>query len=408
MFSRILPLHSPGGMQDHVQTLSVGLARRGHHVVVITTARADGKDCDVIEGVEVHFLRDAPSGRNTNAYWFGAARRFEELQRAQPFDVIHSQSVGAYGVYKRGLPRRFGLPLVVSFHGTHLDVLTTSWHTDVALTNPLGMARFGALAANLAFRYLYRDLWFTRSADVLIATSDADVWKYQTLYRVPAARIRKVYNGIDVALFAPRDAGALRERLNVRADEKIILALARLEKDKGVQNAIVVLPRVLEQIPAVLVVVGDGAYRGALERLARAVGAAERVRFVGAQALAACADYFNVCDVFVDPTLRTDGYDLTIAEAMSCAKPVIVSDVGANATLIDRATQRDGILIPRGDNNALAREIVRVFTDPARARQMGETARAKIVARFSIAAMVEGMEAVYREQIEKRRVARGA
>ncbi len=121
------------------------------------------------------------------------------------------------------------------------------------------------------------------------------------------------------------------------------------------------------------------------------------MRFVGAQSLAECARYFNLCDVFVDPTLRTDGYDLTIAEAMACAKPVIVSDVGANATLIDRATQREGVLIPRGDNAALAREIMRVLRDPGLSMGMGKIAREKITTQFSVDAMVRGMEKVYEE-----------
>ncbi len=400
MFSRIMPIHSVGGMQDHVQTLSAGLARRGHRVTVITTARADGVEFEIIDGVRVHFLRDTPIGRNTSAYWFGAARKFEELQPREPFDILHSQSVGAYGVWRRGLHRRFGLSLVTSFHGTHLDVLTTSWHTDFSLLNPFGTIRFFAIAADLAFRYFYRDLWFARGADVLIATSDADVWKYKTLYGVPEARIRTVYNGIDTQLFSPlpiSNLQSLRAQLQIDPNDKIILALARLQKDKGVQNAIAVMPRVLEQTRAVLIVVGDGDYRTALESLARQLGVAARVRFVGTQPLAECARYFNVCDVFVDPTLRTDGYDLTIAEAMACAKPVIVSDVGANATLIDRATMRDGILIPRGDNDALAREILRVLGDAHLAAEMGRVAREKIVARFSIAAMVSGMEKVYAE-----------
>jgi glycosyltransferase involved in cell wall biosynthesis len=232
----------------------------------------------------------------------------------------------------------------------------------------------------------------------LVATSDADVWKYKTLFGVSEARIRTVYNGIDTQLFAPRsDLQSLRAQLHIDPNDKIILALARLQKDKGVQNAIAVLPRVLEKFPATLIVVGDGDYRAALEALARQLGVAERVRFVGTQPLAECARYFNVCDVFVDPTLRTDGYDLTIAEAMACAKPVIVSDVGANATLIDRATMCDGILIPRGDNDALAREILRVLSDSHLAAEMGRIAREKIVARFSIEAMVSGMEKVYAE-----------
>lgn len=401
MFSRILPIHSAGGMQDHVQTLSAGLVRRGHQVDVITTARADGKTFEVIDGVRAHFLPNAPAERNTNAYWFGAAEKFVELHANERFDILHSQSVGAYGVYQRGLHRQHHLPLITSFHGTHVDVLTTSWHTDFGWTKPIGAARFVALAVNLAFRYLYRDLWFTRGSDILIATSDADARKYTQHYGFPAERIRKVYNGIDANLFTPRDdgLGMLRQQLGIPADQKIILALARLQKDKGVQNAIAVMPCVLEKIPACLIVVGDGDHRGALEVLAQKLGITEHVRFVGTQSLDDCARYFNLCDVFVDPTLRTDGYDLTIAEAMACAKPVIVSDVGANSTLIDRVTQCDGILIPRGDNEALLREIFRVLGDSALAQKMGILAREKIVARFSVDAMVVGMERVYAEML---------
>lgn len=401
MFSRIMPVHSAGGMQDHVQTLSAGLVKRGHQVTVITTARADGVEFENIEGVQVHFLPNTVPARYSRAFWEKSAHKFEELYTRAPFDVMHSQSIAACGVFARQLPHKYRVPLVTSLHGTHLDVLTTSWHTDFASANPLGVARFGAVTAKMFFDYLTRDVWFIRGSDILIATSDADVWKYTTLYRVPVERIRKVYNGIDTDLFAPRDASDLRARLNISPDTRIILALARLQKDKGVQNAIAVLPRILAQMHAVLIVVGDGDYRAALEKLARDMGVADHVRFVGAQPLAECARYFNLCNVFVDPTLRTDGYDLTIAEAMACAKPVIVSDVGANATLIDRATMREGILIPRGDNEALAREILRVLSDPALARAMGEPAREKIVARFSIEAMVRGMEQVYRELCRK-------
>lgn len=399
MFSRIMPAHAIGGMQDHVLTLSAGLAARGHRVVVLTSSCRDGVEFENTRGVEIHYLRNTPSGRNSYAYWRASATKFEQLHRQTPFDILHSQSAGAYGIFERGLNKKYRVPLLASFHGTHWDVLTTSWHTDFGLTKPLGTARFIAVSLDLLYRYLRRDLWMTRAMDLLIATSDADAHKYQAHYGYPAHRIRTVYNGIDTDLFAPRDASDLRAQLGIGADEKMILALARLQKDKGVQNAIAVLARVREKMPARLVIVGDGDYRAALEKLAREWGVAAHTQFVGAQSLEACARYFNACDVFADPTLRTDGYDLTIAEAMACEKPSIVSDVGANGTLIDRATQCDGILIPRGDNDALAREIIAILGDVPRARAMGELARRKIVARFSIAAMIQGMERVYRELV---------
>jgi mannosyltransferase len=115
-----------------------------------------------------------------------------------------------------------------------------------------------------------------------------------------------------------------------------------------------------------------------------------------------CARYFNLCDVFIDPTLRTDGYDLTIAEAMACAKPVVVSDVGANSTLVDKSGTIDGVLIPRGDNDALLREVLQVLNDPALAQSMGARARKKITERFSIPAMVSGMLRVYEELVNSR------
>ncbi len=393
-------MHSPGGMQDHVLTLSAGLVRKGFRVVVITSG-LEGVERQTEDGVEIHFLRDTTVGRYSSRYWFNAAGKFEQLYAENAFDIIHSQSVGAYGVFRKGLHRRYRVPLVTSLHGTHLDVLTTSLHTDLSVRNPKGSLRFAALAANLAFRYLYRDLWFIRGSDVVIATSDADQAKYKSLYRLSDSKIRKVYNGIDTDLFAPRrdDAGTrdLHAQLGIPPGAKIILALARLQRDKGVQNIVSIMPRIIERHPSILVVVGDGDYRRELERLTCNIGMSEHVRFVGSVPLADCARYLNACDLFVDPTLRTDGYDLTIAEAMACGKPAIVSDVGANSTLIRTEDPADGILIPRGDNEALLHQVLRVLSEPELAKSFGERARAKIVDRFSIPAMVDGMAQVYAE-----------
>ncbi|MBI3535950.1 MAG: glycosyltransferase family 4 protein [Chloroflexi bacterium] len=395
MCTRVMPAHSIGGMQDHVQTLSAGLVARGHRVCVITTARADGIETERVDGVEIYYLPGTTPGRYSAAYWRASAQKFARLHAAHAFDILHSHSIAASGIYRADLPAQLRVPLVASLHGTHLDVLTTAWHTDFALTKPLGAARFFAIAAQMFLNYAARDRAFIRGAQCLIATSDADPAKYQLLYRVPAARIRTVYNGIDARLFAPAQVNAeARRALALEPDTKIILALARLQKDKGVQNAIAMLPRVLEKFRVALVIVGDGDYRAALEMQARQLSLTAHVRFVGARTLNECARYFQACDIFVDPTLRTDGYDLTIAEAMACEKLVIASDVGANSTLVDATT---GILIPRGDNAALARETLRALENPNAAAEMGKRARQKILARFSTDAMVEGMTRVYEE-----------
>ena len=76
MFSRIMPAHSLGGMQDHVQTLSAGLVAKGHRVVVLTTACADGLEFEIADGVEIYYLRDTvPGGSDVDS---GGAAPFSE------------------------------------------------------------------------------------------------------------------------------------------------------------------------------------------------------------------------------------------------------------------------------------------------------------------------------------------
>ena len=69
MFSRIMPAHSIGGMQDHVQTLGAGLAARGHRVQVLTTACRDGIEHERVDGVEIHYLRGTSPAEYSRAYW---------------------------------------------------------------------------------------------------------------------------------------------------------------------------------------------------------------------------------------------------------------------------------------------------------------------------------------------------
>lgn len=108
-------------------------------------------------------------------------------------------------------------------------------------------------------------------------------------------------------------------------------------------------------------------------------------------------EHFNACDVFVNPTIRQNGYDLTILEAMACEKPVVVSNLGSVPTVIEDGV--DGVLVPPGDVDALARAVVRVLSDEELARRLDRAVRRRVVERFSVDSMVEGKIVVYNEII---------
>ncbi|MGE5177397.1 MAG: glycosyltransferase family 4 protein [Hyphomicrobiales bacterium] len=146
-----------------------------------------------------------------------------------------------------------------------------------------------------------------------------------------------------------------------RRDAPRVVFLGRLRKYKGAQHAIRALPHVRATVPdAVLDVVGDGPYRPELERLARALGVADAVRFRGALPHAGKVAALNEAQVAVCPSPK-EGWGLTVIEANACGVPVVASrSPGLVESVRDGET---GFLVPHGDARALADGVVRLLTD---------------------------------------------
>ena len=385
--SPVGPAHGRGGVQDIVMGLCVGLVQRGHDVTLVTTGRGGGAASEVVDGVQVEYLTTVPPMRAIGAWEHVSRGCLERLARERgAFHVIHSQSfcglhlIGAWP----------GVPVVASLHGTHWDELRTraGLIRESLPAHPAAGLKATALWGLMLARYLNEGPRLKR-ADGVIATSVEQRQVLLERYGVNPSRMHDVWNGIDAQLFSPRAAdAALRARL-APEEAPIVLAVARLYQEKGIHHALRAFQLVLRLQPrATFVIVGDGPYRASLEALARELGIAEHVRFVGSVALAELPAYYAACDVFVNPTVRINGYDLTILQAMAHAKPVVVSDIGSVPTAV--TADRDGLLAPPGDAAALAAQLTRVLGDAALAARLGAEARRTIEARFSVGAMVDG------------------
>ena len=127
-------------------------------------------------------------------------------------------------------------------------------------------------------------------------------------------------------------------------------------------------------------IVGDGSYAPKLKKQVSTLNLENNVIFTGMLPFESLPDYFNACDVFVNPTIRQNGYDLTILEAMACEKPVVVSNIGSVPTAVVDGI--DGILVPPGDVKKLADAVVRVLKDKELTERLGETAQKKVVSKF--------------------------
>jgi glycosyltransferase involved in cell wall biosynthesis len=397
MLSPVAPAHGKGGVQDIVWSLATGLAARGHAVTLFTTSRTDGVGVGLELGVDVRYVAGTPPMRATGT-WEGATRKLvAELHRRTPLDVIHSQSF--CGLHLIGaLP---GVPVVASLHGTHVDemrTMRTLFREGLAGLPRVSAAR-DALRAVVVWWWMRgrfaREGARLRHADGVIATSREQRAILARDYAVPEARLHDVWNGIDVAAFAPapRTSEALAQ-LGAEDGHPLVLAVARLYQDKGIQHLLRAWPRVRARVPgAALAVVGDGPYRATLEALRDELGLGASARFAGAAPFAALPALYAACDVFVNPTVRINGYDLTILQAMAAERPVVVSNIGSVPTAV--ADGVDGVLVPPGDAAALADALVALLGDAPRRAALGAAARRTVVERFSLDAMVEGTLAVY-------------
>jgi glycosyltransferase involved in cell wall biosynthesis len=174
-----------------------------------------------------------------------------------------------------------------------------------------------------------------------------------------------------------------------------LLAIARLLEQKGVQVIIRALPQIRAAVPgATLDIVGDGEYLPQLTQLVTELGLEECVTFHGAANFKDLPEFYQSCDLFLNPTLRANGYDLTVLQAMACGRPVVVSRVGSIPELV---SEDAGILIPPGDERALAQSVIELLKDGERARQMGSAARRRIELEFSLDAMLAKTLDVYRK-----------
>ncbi len=334
---KAVPVHQKGGLQDIVMMLAKGLARAGNEVVIITTKHPDNVEKEFVEGVAIYYLNDTRSSSYSRAWWKYSLAKFAQLNETYAFDVVHSHSIAGFSVINKKRKMKLVCPTVITMHGTFWDELRTKINIGLSLTEwTENVYLLGGLARQL-FNFILFEYKANRKADMVVATSNEQYHLIKKLYSLPSDKIKIVFNGIDLNCFLSDKVseGEIRHRYNIPSSTKIILALARLHKEKGIQYLIEALPLIQNNIPdSVLLVVGDGRYKKELAKLTKKKNVGEKVIFAGKVDFDELSSYFKSSDVFVDPTIRQNGYDLTILEAMQCGVPVVATNIGSVPTVI--------------------------------------------------------------------------
>jgi len=349
----------PDGTQWVLARLVEGLARRGHQQMVISLNHG---------GDEVIVDRLTQSGAEVRAFskWsilgaYGIPRLWEQIRR-RTFDVAVT-FLFALDVLGRWMAHRAGIPRIVSsLRARNIDY--ARWQ-----------------------RWMVR--WTMHWADAVILNSR----KFQDFAiqeeGVPKERIHIIPNGIAIEnLTGEVDRGALRRALGIDEGVFLIGSVGRLTKQKGFDILIQALARLGD--PTVeLLLVGRGEEEEKLRAQAFALGLGKRVHWGGYRQ--DIAQILRILDVYVQPS-RFEGMPNALMEAMAAGRPVIASSVDGILDLIDDGMH--GLLVPPEDGPALAEAIEALKNHPARASEMAEAAKKRIVIQFGMARMLDQWEKV--------------
>ncbi|PON45718.1 Glycosyl transferase [Parasponia andersonii] len=329
VFSRKWPTGTtPGGMERHAYTLHTALSRRGHQVHVFTSPQDGDENAKTGPvGLDEKESRNSPSssprihchegdpGRwRYNKAW----EQFLEENQRQPFDVVHSESVALPHWLARNLDN-----LAVSWHGIALESLQSDIVQDLTRHPGEPMSPAFNRSVQGVIPKVLNEIRFFKSYAHHVAISDSCGEMLRDMYQIPIKRVHVILNGVDEDDFAVDSAlgHELRSRIGVPKKASVVFGVAgRLVKDKGHPLLYEAFSTLMTKHPDVyLVVAGSGPWQSRYKDMG------PNVLVLGSMSPSELRAFYNAIDIFVNPTLRPQGLDLTLMEAMMSGKPVMAS-----------------------------------------------------------------------------------
>ena len=372
VMSRTTLGHSLGGMQKQTMDLCEGFVKSGHKVTLLTTGREDNIDHEVINGVEIFYLTGAKPSHYSKKWNKLARAKLGQLHQHTPFDVIHSQSMGANGILNWA--KSNSIPIVSTWHGTNMTELSAFFST--ASYNPRYWHWLLITPFTLFNRYLRMELPIRKASNSITLVSPT---LEKHMKKHANGKVITIPNGVFIPEHMDR---------NYDSDIINIISIGRLVKQKGVQqaiNGIASLPEGLRS-KVHLNIVGEGPYLNNLQQLSSSLGVNDCVTFHGRMVGDSLAKMYKKCLIHLMPTTSHEGLPLTILEGMSYGLVTIASDIGGIPSLITH--NKDGVLISPGNVEELAQNLARILEDRSLMQTLSESARTTIIDGYSMERMV--------------------
>jgi len=317
--------------------------------------------------------------------WF----QLHRLVREGQFDIVHTH-LARPDWYGRTLARWCRFPKVVS---------TIHNQDRFLFLEDFGVVKGRIIAAVNRFSM--------RWADKLIAISEGVRNYLLDVEGVPPQKVAVVRNGIQLEQFVSSadDTKRARQRIGIPEEAFVIGTVAVLNPRKGLVHLVRAARRIVSKVPqAYFLLVGDGPQEAELRQLVASLGLERRVLLCGEVRHPDVVWLMRAMDVFVLPSL-IDGLGMAVLEAQALERPCVVTSIpGLNEAV---APGQTAIVVPPGDDSALAEAIFSLLADGQKRKIMGSAARLFVEEHYTASVMAHKYEEVYEDVLGARQQSGG-
>lgn len=302
-------------------------------------------------------------------YVLTLSNKIVQVARQEKLDLIHAHyavphATAAY--LAREMLQPNGPRVITTLHGTDITLLGSD----------------PSFAEAISFSI--------NSSDGVTAVSES--LKRQTLENLPIKKeIRVIPNFLECEEYRRVDCPRLRERF-AAPGEKILMHMSNFRQVKRVDTVVSVFARVAREVPAKLILVGDGPEMPNICRLVTEMGLRNRVFFLGNQETV--IELLSIADVFLLPSVK-ESFGLAALEAMACETPVVASNIGGLPEVI--IDGESGFLCDPEDVSGMASRVLELVGNPELHRTIAKAGRRKVLQEFCARRVVPVYEEYYKE-----------